>query len=278
MKKLFLIVLLSILSSSAFARVAWVDNKAICEKTEGNWRLFNNDCGDSCEKNFSLPVCSSAPTYNCDCGKNKCWDGDKCISNKAAKYFWDEIAQENKEDREEELEILKEDQEAFYKDIKNKKIFSITPTQSKLIEQEIAKTPSVEPLIEADPEIERINNEKKQLCEQKNGVWKEFKNGCVDNCASQISKLSMCTSAITFGCECGETKCWDSNQNSCIEVEDYRKLLSQPIPIQPSSPIVINQPNNPLSLNPVEASPQQNDILKDINDPTQLNLINLINN
>jgi len=270
MKKLFLIALLLIFSSSAFARTAWVDNKAICEKTQGNWRIFNNDCGDSCEKNFSLPVCSSVLTYNCDCGKNKCWDGDKCVSNKIAEYFWGEIAQKNQENREKELEILKEDQELFYKNNKNGRTVSSPPIKTNPVEQTISKAPLAEPLIVADPEIAKVDIKKKQLCEQNSGVWKEFRNGCADNCSSQVSKLSMCTSVITFGCECGETKCWDGNKNSCTEIEDYKNLISQPI-----SPIVINQPNNPLSLNPLETSPQhQNDDLENIISPTQLNLIN----
>jgi hypothetical protein len=271
MRTLFITTLLLILSFSASARTAWVDNKVICEKTKGNWRLFNNNCGNSCESRFSLPVCSSIPTYNCDCGKNRCWDDNKCISNTAAKYFWDEIARENKEDREEELAILKEEEDLFYNDAKNKNITPVSPTEQKPSEPIIAtETTPTAPLIVIDPEVEKINDEKKQFCTQRNGIWKEFKNGCADNCSSQISKLSMCTSVITLGCECGENKCWDNDQNSCVEIEEYKKLLNQ----TPSSPIVINQPNNPLSLNPIETTPQQNEDPKNINSPTQLNLIN----
>jgi hypothetical protein len=272
MKKILLIILLSILSSSVLARTAWVDNKTICEKTKGTWRIFNNDCANSCESKFSLPLCSSTSIYSCDCGKNRCWDNDKCISDKVAKAYWDEIADKNAEDREEELKILKEQQELFYSELKNKKTTPTSPTsQVQATTQPIAvETPAV-PAIGNDPEVEKSNNEQKQLCERQKGFWKQFSNGCVDNCISKISKMSMCTMSLTFGCYCGETKCWNESQNSCIEIEDYKKLTSQTTAdSKPNSPIVIEQPNNPLSLNPVDLnSGSKVDNSKNTNSPNQ---------
>lgn len=248
MKKPLLIVLLLIFSSSAFARIAWVDNKAICEKTQGSWRLFNNDCGASCENKFDLPICTAIPTYNCDCGKNRCWDYDKCVSNKVAKKYWDQIAEDNKADREDELATLKEQEDLFYKDVplanntKTPTSTTAAPTQGGGLAGDIPAVPvavaaNTPPAI-VDPEAEK----KKQLCEQKKGVWKEFKNGCVDSCSSKVSTMSMCTSALTFGCECGETKCWDVAQNSCVEIEDYKTMTAQPTTTTPvaASPITIN--------------------------------------
>ncbi len=253
MKKIFLIALLSILSSSAFARTAWVDNKAICEKTQGNWRLFNNDCGNSCESRFSLPICSAIPSYACDCGKNRCWDNDKCVSNKIAKKYWDQIAADNKAKRDEELAILKEQEDLYYKD--NKVANAAAPDTTQPSGGLAGETPveptanSETPPIGTTPEIEQ----KKQVCDMQKGVWKQFKNGCVDNCNNKMSTISMCTSALTFGCECGETKCWDDTKSVCVEIEDYKKLSAtqmQTPPPSASSPIVIN--------NPITSSPANN--------------------
>jgi hypothetical protein len=247
MKRFLLIALLLIYSSSVFARVSWVDNKAVCEKTQGNWRLFNNDCGNNCSSKFDLSVCSSISNYSCDCGKNRCWDGDKCASDKVARKFWDKIAEENKAKRAAELDELKAAQELFYKSSQS---IQVTNLQNNPNPQNPGTniaggdpTPVIDPgapLVTVDPEVERQNNEKKLLCEQKSGVWKEFRNGCVDGCSSKVSTMSMCTSALTMGCECGETKCWDNNQSTCIEIEDYKKLMASPIAVNPtSSPIVL---------------------------------------
>ena len=59
-----------------------------------------------------------------------------------------------------------------------------------------------------EPDIEKCLNAK--------GIWKEFPNGCVDSCILERSKEPVfCTQAFTFGCDCGEDKCW--NGETCEE-------------------------------------------------------------
>ncbi len=251
MRKLFLITLLLIYASSSFARNAWIDNKVICEKTQGNWRLFNNNCGNSCESKFSLPVCTSILTYSCDCGKNRCWDGDKCSSDKVAKKVFDKIAEKNKAEREKELVILKEQEELFYKNNKAKNIAILkgNHTQNNPVDNSNSRPSPVKikSPIKINSKTKNINGTKKQLCKQQNGIWKEFKNGCVDNCDSKIA-ASMCTTALTFGCECGKSRCWDHAQNFCVEIKDYKKFMEQIKKSRLSSPIIINNPKSINSL------------------------------
>lgn len=50
-------------------------------------------------------------------------------------------------------------------------------------------------------------------CSNDGGVWKEFSNGCADNCNSQIPGVRhMCTQAFTKSCDCGSEKCWDGTR------------------------------------------------------------------
>lgn len=61
------------------------------------------------------------------------------------------------------------------------------------------------------------------ICEENKGVWREFGNGCVDECNSKFDQFTVCTYAITFGCDCGKGKCW--NDKSCVAVTDYKKVF-----------------------------------------------------
>ncbi|NBR95171.1 MAG: hypothetical protein EBT55_02545 [Proteobacteria bacterium] len=58
-------------------------------------------------------------------------------------------------------------------------------------------------------------------CEKSQGVWREFGNGCVDNCIKKIDPYNIvCTSALTYGCECGKNRCW--NAEKCVALQDYQ--------------------------------------------------------
>ena len=63
------------------------------------------------------------------------------------------------------------------------------------------------------------------VCEENKGVWREFGNGCVDECYPKFDKFVICTSAITFGCDCGKGRCW--NEKSCASVIQYKKVFDQ---------------------------------------------------
>jgi len=62
-------------------------------------------------------------------------------------------------------------------------------------------------------------------CEAQKGVWREFGNGCVDECYPKFDKFTICTSAITFGCDCGKGRCWDNK--SCVPVAQYKKTFDK---------------------------------------------------
>lgn len=61
------------------------------------------------------------------------------------------------------------------------------------------------------------------ICEDNKGVWREFGNGCVDECHSKFDKFSICTQAITYGCDCGKGRCWDGE--SCVTTKNYKKIF-----------------------------------------------------
>jgi hypothetical protein len=54
-----------------------------CEKVEGTWKVFSNDCADSCylaedlRENVSY-ACGASETLSCDCGQERCWNGKTC--------------------------------------------------------------------------------------------------------------------------------------------------------------------------------------------------------
>ncbi|MBU4000017.1 hypothetical protein KKG29_02460, partial [Patescibacteria group bacterium] len=55
-------------------------------------------------------------------------------------------------------------------------------------------------------------NADQELCEAAGCEWKEFNNGCVDNCDYVRNSNTMdCASALTHGCDCGENKCWNGS-------------------------------------------------------------------
>ncbi len=64
----------------------------------------------------------------------------------------------------------------------------------------------------------------RSLCDLNKGVWREFGNGCVDNCSAKFDNYMICTNAITYGCDCGKGKCW--HENKCIKLLEYEKIHS----------------------------------------------------
>jgi hypothetical protein len=57
----------------------------ICQAVGGEWRTFSNGCVDSCALARQDPndpiVCTMAFTEGCDCGPDKCWNGETCEAN-----------------------------------------------------------------------------------------------------------------------------------------------------------------------------------------------------
>lgn len=63
------------------------------------------------------------------------------------------------------------------------------------------------------------------ICESNKGVWREYGNGCVDECFAKFDELAVCTYARTFGCDCGKGKCWDNDK--CMAVIEYKKIFDE---------------------------------------------------
>jgi hypothetical protein len=57
--------------------------KDYCENSGGTWTTFNNGCADTCEyvRSPETISCIQALTESCDCGPDKCWNGESCEDN-----------------------------------------------------------------------------------------------------------------------------------------------------------------------------------------------------
>ncbi|MBI2971626.1 MAG: hypothetical protein HYY37_04390 [Candidatus Aenigmarchaeota archaeon] len=48
------------------------------------------------------------------------------------------------------------------------------------------------------------------VCAAGGAQWKEFRSGCHDECwIVRSKKIVHCTLALSYGCDCGEGKCWN---------------------------------------------------------------------
>jgi hypothetical protein len=63
------------------------------------------------------------------------------------------------------------------------------------------------------------------ICEKSRGVWRQFGNGCVDECRSKLDPFIICTDSANFGCDCGKGKCW--NGETCVMLKDYKKIFDE---------------------------------------------------
>lgn len=100
MKKFFLILFLgTCFSFELFAQTARstsFDDRPTCEEVKGVWRQFGNGCTDDCRSKFDqFTICTQALNYGCDCGKNRCWNGETCVTQKSFKRIFD--AEQEKE-------------------------------------------------------------------------------------------------------------------------------------------------------------------------------------
>jgi hypothetical protein len=94
-------ILFFIISSQAFSqaiRSTTFDDRPACEEVRGVWRQFGDGCIDQCSAKFDkFSICPQVLAYGCDCGRNRCWNGDTCIIRKDYKKIFDEErAQEKK--------------------------------------------------------------------------------------------------------------------------------------------------------------------------------------
>ncbi len=54
-----------------------------CKQAGAEYKQFSNTCADSCEyiRNKGSMFCGQALTMGCDCGPDKCWNGESCEVN-----------------------------------------------------------------------------------------------------------------------------------------------------------------------------------------------------
>jgi hypothetical protein len=94
MRKLFYIIFIfSFFNFESLAqnyRETSFDDRPFCEKQKGLWRDFGDSCVDGClAKLDSLTMCARAITAGCDCGENRCWDGNSCVNLSDYKKIYD---------------------------------------------------------------------------------------------------------------------------------------------------------------------------------------------
>ncbi len=62
-------------------------------------------------------------------------------------------------------------------------------------------------------------------CEEVRGVWRQFGNGCIDECNAKFDRFSMCPQVLAYGCDCGRNRCW--NGDTCVMRKDYKKIFDE---------------------------------------------------
>lgn len=74
----------------------------------------------------------------------------------------------------------------------------------------------------AQAQLSRLTSfDDRPLCEENKGVWRQYGDGCVDECQAKLDQFLICTSAITYGCDCGFGRCWD--EDKCVALKEYKK-------------------------------------------------------
>jgi len=178
-----------IFSFFSFSSFSAIDNKNICSKSNGTWRIFNHTCHDKCDKEIDKNTpCYKVLEYGCDCGKDKCWQNNKCVEVKDLTKKKYKIYRAKKKSKiEENKSIIKEEVKNF-SDSKKKGLLGF---------------------------IDNISDEvsgKSDACEESGGKMAEFRNSCADNC--NIESNSFCAQVMTKSCDCGPRKCW--NKTKCV--------------------------------------------------------------
>ena len=74
-------------------------------------------------------------------------------------------------------------------------------------------------------EIRATSFDERPACEESKGVWRQFGNGCVDECRAKFDIFSICSQSLSFGCDCGKNHCW--NGETCVLMADYKKIFDE---------------------------------------------------
>lgn len=74
--------------------------------------------------------------------------------------------------------------------------------------------------------VDRLENfDKREACINAGGVWRQFGNGCADNCLAKFNKFNFCTMAVTYGCDCGKDSCYYNDK--CYDLDKFEKVYEQ---------------------------------------------------
>lgn len=65
----------------------------------------------------------------------------------------------------------------------------------------------------------------REICEKEGGVWRQFGNGCVDSCKAKLDRFTVCSMALTYGCDCGKDRCLEDNK--CVTISDYKEIFDK---------------------------------------------------
>lgn len=232
------ILLILVVSDLAWSRTYWVDNKSVCENSRGTWREYGNSCANNCQSQVQNNVCTMGLLYTCDCGANRCWDGDKCANFKLYKAAFDEEERERLEDEAED---------------RAEALAALPPPIASATAPANAQSSSTKtlPVTPKTAVSTILATDQKPICLQKGGNWKAFINSCVNSCDNKIITNPVCSSNITFGCDCGDNKCWDAKANQCSSIDDYRRLNSStpsqvtlPVSSLPTAPDATSTPTS----------------------------------
>jgi len=94
---LVLSLILLMLVSVEAKRVTSFEKRPACEASGGVWRQYGNACADGCLVKFDkFRMCAQALTYACDCLKDKCFDGQRCVGLEGYKVEYEAIKNKEK--------------------------------------------------------------------------------------------------------------------------------------------------------------------------------------
>jgi hypothetical protein len=150
-QKLFLISVLFF--CSAFSRPTTFDERTNCEESAGVWREFGKSCNDECEAKLDqFSICSNISTYGCECGKSRCWNGEKktCVAINDYKKIFTARKEKEKEISEEARKKREEASEESQQNILNS-MTSIDKAEEK-ITKEIVSPTTEQPKVQTPPQ------------------------------------------------------------------------------------------------------------------------------
>lgn len=144
---------------SSFSRPTTFDEREICEKNNGVWREFGNDCVDSCEAKINeFAICTKSIISSCQCAELYCWNQEKKECQKTSEFskiYQAKIAQEKaKKDAE-----VKENQ--LVNKIENNQEIIVKKPEQQITNQQNQASPQDQP--SQPPQAQPNNNQNEIL-------------------------------------------------------------------------------------------------------------------